>query len=140
MTNEADIGVQMNDFRRDFASLRDALEEALVGQREAIEMALVALFAGGHLLLEGPPGVGKTLLGRTLAELLDVDYRRIQFTSDLMPADVIGTYVVMESQGRRRFEFTQGPDLHQPAAGRRDQSGHAQDPGGVVRGVGGTLV
>ena len=109
MTDEADIGVQLDEFRRDFATLRDALEAALVGQREAIEMALVTLFAGGHLLLEGPPGVGKTLLGRTLAELLDVDYRRIKFTSDLMPADVIGTYVVMEAQGRRRFEFTQGP-------------------------------
>ncbi len=95
--------------RADYRKLRDALGSVLVGQESALDLTLAALLGGGHVLLEGPPGVGKTLLGRTLAELLETDYRRIQFTSDLMPSDIIGTYVIMESGGRRRFEFQQGP-------------------------------
>ena len=109
MSDEPDLKRELQQFAADFAALRQALAEVLVGHAEAIELTLAAMVAGGHVLLDGPPGVGKTLLGRTLAQLLDVKYRRIQFTSDLMPADVIGTYVVMESQGRRRFEFQQGP-------------------------------
>jgi len=109
MSDEPDLKQELGQFAKDFDALRQALAEVLVGHAEAIELTLAALVAGGHVLLDGPPGVGKTLLGRTLAQLLDVKYRRIQFTSDLMPADVIGTYVVMESQGRRRFEFQQGP-------------------------------
>jgi len=109
MSDEPDLKQELAQFAKDFDALRQALAEVLVGHAEAIELTLAALVAGGHVLLDGPPGVGKTLLGRTLAQLLDVKYRRIQFTSDLMPADVIGTYVVMESQGRRRFEFQQGP-------------------------------
>ncbi len=109
MSDEPDLKRELSQFATDFAALRQALAEVLVGHAEAIELTLAAMVAGGHVLLDGPPGVGKTLLGRTLAQLLDVKYRRIQFTSDLMPADVIGTYVVMESQGRRRFEFQQGP-------------------------------
>ena len=109
MSDEPDLKRELSQFATDFAALRQALAEVMVGHAEAIELTLAAMVAGGHVLLDGPPGVGKTLLGRTLAQLLDVKYRRIQFTSDLMPADVIGTYVVMESQGRRRFEFQQGP-------------------------------
>ena len=81
----------------------------IVGQAEIIDAALTALVVGGHVLIEGTPGLGKTLLARTVADVLDLDFHRIQFTSDLMPADVIGTYVVMEVQGKRKFEFQQGP-------------------------------
>jgi len=96
-------------FREGVALLRQELKRVIVGQDEVIEGLLTALFCGGHVLLDGEPGLGKTLLVRTLADSMSVDFRRIQFTSDLMPADVIGTYVVMESHGRRQFEFQQGP-------------------------------
>ncbi len=109
MSDEPDLRQELPQFSKDFAALRQTLADVVVGHAEAVELTLAALVAGGHVLLDGPPGVGKTLLGRTLAQALDVQYRRIQFTSDLMPADVIGTYIVMESQGRRRFEFQQGP-------------------------------
>lgn len=109
MSTEVDVTQDLSQFRADYQKLREAISQVLVGQDEIIDFTLAALFAGGNVLLEGPPGVGKTLLGRTLAGLLSVNYRRIQCTSDLMPADVIGTYVIMESGGRRRFEFQQGP-------------------------------
>jgi MoxR-like ATPase len=82
----------------------------IVGQEEAVEHTLVALFAGGHVLLEGVPGLGKTLLVRTLADVLDLSFSRIQFTPDLMPADILGTNLVIENaDGRRVFEFQAGP-------------------------------
>lgn len=104
-----DLAGQLDQFRVDFDALRKQVERVVVGQQRVIEGALIALVAGGHVLLEGGPGLGKTLLVRTIAGSLDLGFRRIQFTPDLMPADVIGTYVVMESHGRRTFEFQQGP-------------------------------
>jgi MoxR-like ATPase len=96
-------------FRSDFEALRNEVSSIILGQDDVVTATLIALVAGGHVLVEGVPGLGKTLLAKTLADALSLDFRRIQFTPDLMPADVIGTYVVLESQGRRRFEFQQGP-------------------------------
>jgi MoxR-like ATPase len=109
MSNVDAFEAQIESFRADFNALRQQLARVLVGQHEVVEGTLTALIAGGHVLLEGPPGLGKTLLVRTLAAALAVEFRRIQFTLDLMPADIIGTYVIMESHGRRQFEFQQGP-------------------------------
>ncbi|MBI3724395.1 AAA family ATPase [bacterium] len=99
------------DFRDRFSKLESEIARRIVGQREVIRDVLVALFAGGHVLLEGVPGIGKTLLVRTLAEALDARFSRIQFTPDLMPADVLGTRVVVEDEktGKRAFVFEPGP-------------------------------
>ncbi len=101
---------QFEAFRADLEALHRELAKRVVGQEEAIQSLLTALVVGGHVLLEGLPGTGKTLLVRSLADAVDLSFRRIQCTADLMPADIIGTYVVMETpQGRRTFEFHKGP-------------------------------
>ena len=93
-----------------FRRLRDEIGKVVVGQDETVVNTLVALVAGGHVLLEGVPGLGKTLLVRTLAAALHSQFSRIQFTPDLMPADLIGTNVMLERpQGQRYFEFQPGP-------------------------------
>ncbi|MBS0661022.1 MAG: MoxR family ATPase [Verrucomicrobia bacterium] len=98
------------EFREKFETLRAALASVIVGQREVIEGVLAAFFAGGHVLLEGAPGLGKTVLVRTLAEAVDLQFSRVQFTPDLMPADILGTSIIREDEdGRRRFEFQPGP-------------------------------
>ena len=109
MSSEA-IKEQLSQFRTDFARLRQEIAKVIVGQDDIVEGTLTALIAGGHVLLEGVPGLGKTLLVRTLADALHLKFSRIQFTPDLMPADLIGTNVVLESaDGARRFEFQRGP-------------------------------
>ena len=101
---------KLEDFRNDFQRIRDEVAKVVVGQDRVVENTLIALFASGHCLLEGVPGLGKTLLVRTLASVLDLKYSRIQFTPDLMPADIIGTRIVMENdEGRRKFHFQRGP-------------------------------
>ncbi len=97
-----------------FQALARAIEEELgkliVGQQDLVRSVLIALIAGGHVLLEGQPGLGKTVLVRSLARVLDLSFSRVQFTPDLMPADVTGTHIVTEDEsGRRRFEFQPGP-------------------------------
>lgn len=100
----------LDSFRDDFNRLRSEIAKVIVGHEDIVEGTLTALVAGGHVLLEGVPGLGKTLLVRTLADALHCSFQRIQFTPDLMPADMIGTNVVLEgSDGHRRFEFQPGP-------------------------------
>ena len=98
------------EFREKFGQVRDEVSKLIVGQRKVIDDVLTALFAGGNCLLEGVPGLGKTLLVRTLSEVLNLEFRRIQFTPDLMPADIIGTRIVVEDEsGKKSFEFQKGP-------------------------------
>ncbi|MEX0977765.1 MAG: MoxR family ATPase [Pirellulales bacterium] len=93
-----------------YGAVREELGRVIVGHHDIVHGILTCLFVGGHCLLEGVPGLGKTLLVRTLAKTLDLDFSRIQFTPDLMPADILGTNMVMESpDGKRFFEFQRGP-------------------------------
>jgi MoxR-like ATPase len=101
---------EMDDFRTDFYRLRNEISKVIVGQEEILDDMLISLIAGGHVLLEGVPGLGKTLTVKTLAEALHLEFHRIQFTPDLMPADLIGTNVFIEGpDGRKMFEFQKGP-------------------------------
>src|SRR6476646_7157992 len=97
-------------FRDAYGALRAEIGKVIVGHESIVEGTLIALLAGGHVLLEGVPGLGKTLLVRTLSQVLDISFNRVQFTPDLMPADILGTNIVMETPGgRREFVFQKGP-------------------------------
>ncbi len=113
MADVDDVQVErlVKTFCDEFAKLRAEVGKMIVGHAEIVDGVLVCLFAGGHVLLEGVPGLGKTLLIRTLSEALSLDFSRIQFTPDLMPADIIGTNIIVEDPdtGRRHFEFQRGP-------------------------------
>jgi MoxR-like ATPase len=101
---------RVREFVSAFEGLRAEVEKVIVGHREIIDHVLIGMFAGGHVLLEGVPGLGKTLLVKTLAEGLDLTFSRIQFTPDLMPADIIGTNIIVEdADGRKHFQFQHGP-------------------------------
>jgi len=101
---------QLDGFRDDFGRLQSEIAKVIVGQHDILNDTIIALIAGGHVLLEGVPGLGKTLTVRTLADALRLSFHRIQFTPDLMPADLIGTNVVIEApDGRKMFEFQKGP-------------------------------
>ena len=91
--------------------LREAIGQAIVGQHDVVEQLLTGLLAGGHCLLEGVPGLGKTLLVRTLGQALELGFRRVQFTPDLMPSDILGTEILEEDHGtgHRHFKFQPGP-------------------------------
>src|SRR4051812_30396716 len=96
-------------FRAAYARVRDEIGKVIVGHPDVINGVLTCLFVGGHVLLEGVPGLGKTLLVRTLAQVLDLKFSRVQFTPDLMPSDIIGTNITTEHEGNRRFAFQAGP-------------------------------
>ena len=104
------IEEKIQSFRKDYEALRAEIGKVIVGHDAIVEGTLIAVFSGGHVLLEGVPGLGKTLLVRTLSEVLDMSFNRIQFTPDLMPADILGTNIVMETTGgKREFQFQRGP-------------------------------
>jgi MoxR-like ATPase len=101
---------QAEEFRRRYAAVKEQVGRVIVGHEEVVHGVLTCLFVGGHCLLEGVPGLGKTLLVRTLAETLALPFNRIQFTPDLMPSDILGTNIITETpEGRRVFEFQKGP-------------------------------
>ena len=110
----------------------DQVERAIVGKRAALELVLAGVLAGGHVLLQDSPGLGKTLAARTLAQTLGLPFRRVQFTPDLLPADVTGSFVW--DQKRRRVPVPAGPAVRRAAARRRDQPHPAQDAVGAARG------
>jgi MoxR-like ATPase len=100
----------VSEFQQTFRQIQAETAKAVVGHEEMVENILVAFFAGGHVLIEGVPGTGKTLIVRSLAEVLNLSFNRIQFTVDLMPADITGTRMVMDREdGRREFTFIEGP-------------------------------
>src|SRR5512141_2592282 len=104
------IQEKVESFRGDYSKVRAEIGKIIVGHDAIVDGTLIALFAGGHVLLEGVPGLGKTLLVRTLGQVLELSFNRIQFTPDLMPSDILGTNLVMETpSGRREFQFQKGP-------------------------------
>src|SRR5882757_6843493 len=113
MTESVDASAvrgQVEEFRQRIDALRAEIAKAIVGNREVVDGVLTCMLAGSHALLEGVPGLGKTMLVRTLAEALHLQFSRVQFTPDMMPADIIGTTVIDENQsGQKSFSFRKGP-------------------------------
>src|ERR1700691_3323931 len=108
MTNDFEVGLQQA--KAAIGMLRDAIGRVIVGEGEVVDQVMWGLAAGGHVLLEGAPGLGKTLLVRTLSGCLDLKFSRIQFTPDLMPSDVTGTNILVSSaEGGRHFSLHKGP-------------------------------
>src|SRR6516225_1516398 len=99
-----DVETTVSGFTNDLRRLRAEIGTMIVGQEEIVEGVVMCLLGGGHALLEGVPGLGKTMLVRTLAECMHATFSRIQFTPDLMPADIVGTNVITEDHGVKRFE------------------------------------
>src|SRR5437868_6615216 len=101
---------EIRSFQRAFAELQAEMAKSVVGCDEVIRDILICFFAGGNLLIESSPGLGKTLLVKTLSRVVDLKFSRVQFTPDLMPADILGTNIVTEgTDGKRYFEFQKGP-------------------------------
>jgi MoxR-like ATPase len=104
------VDARLRQFAETYRRITEEVRRVIVGHDEVVQGVLLCLLAEGHAILEGVPGIGKTLLVRTLAEALDLEFRRIQFTPDLMPADIVGTNVIVETpEGRRDWEFRPGP-------------------------------
>ena len=101
--------MQPEQFQQTFNRLEAEVQKVIVGHNDLIRKILIAFFAGGHVLLEGVPGLGKTLLVKALTHALGMSFKRIQFTPDLMPSDIVGTEVLTDTSGRREFQFKKGP-------------------------------
>ena len=101
--------MEPEQFQQTFKQLEAEVQNVIVGHDDLIRKVLIAFFAGGHVLLEGVPGLGKTLLVKSLSQALGMSFKRIQFTPDLMPSDIVGTEVLTENIGRREFQFKKGP-------------------------------
>src|SRR5687767_8318842 len=109
-TKPRSLGDVLQDFSHHRRLMQDELQKVIVGQADVIEQLFAAIFTRGHCLLEGVPGLAKTLMVSTLARILDVSFKRIQFTPDLMPSDITGTNVLEEDEaGKRNFRFVEGP-------------------------------
>ncbi len=114
MTDAASMPERAEQFRQAFTRVSEEIGKVMVGHTDIVRGVLTCMFVGGHCLLEGVPGLGKTLLVRTLGQAMDLKFSRIQFTPDLMPADVIGTNIIAESpDGKRVFTFQSGPIFSQ---------------------------
>jgi MoxR-like ATPase len=110
MTTTPNVDERLRQFRETFDRITQEVRRVIVGHQDVMDGVLLCLLTGGHAILEGVPGIGKTLLVRTLAEALDLEFKRIQFTPDLMPADIVGTNVIVETEGGGRdWEFRPGP-------------------------------
>ncbi|MHC4985825.1 MAG: AAA family ATPase, partial [Planctomycetota bacterium] len=108
--NDTDFQQQIDAFQRDAGAAAEQISRVIVGHADVIDQTLACLLAGGHVLLEGVPGLGKTLLVRTLAGAMDLSFSRIQFTPDLMPSDITGTTVIEDGpDGLTQFRFQEGP-------------------------------
>jgi len=107
ITDASNLSIE--EFRQTAAAIEAEVGKLIVGQEEVVRHVLIAVLGGGHVLLEGVPGLGKTMLIRTLGRALDLKFSRIQFTPDLMPADIVGTDILVESEGERGFRFQPGP-------------------------------
>src|ERR1700676_3976271 len=109
--DSAELQVRIDRFQKVHADIVAEVRKVIVGQEEVIEQVMVALFVGGHCLITGLPGTAKTLLVRTLSQILGLDFKRIQFTPDLMPSDITGTDIIEEdpTTGRRTWTFVPGP-------------------------------
>ncbi len=109
-TSVESMQAEAAQFRDRYTAVRDMIGRVIVGHDDIVHGVLTAILCGGHCLLEGVPGLGKTMLVRTLADVLDLNFNRVQFTPDLMPADILGTNMIVEDEaGRRKFEFQKGP-------------------------------
>ncbi|HLD42987.1 MAG TPA: AAA family ATPase, partial [Candidatus Nanoarchaeia archaeon] len=99
----------MKNYKETFEEVLKEVNKAVIGQDKVIEQVLIAVLCDSHALLEGYPGLAKTLLVRTLADIMDLKFSRIQSTPDLMPSDITGTYIIEEDRGKRQFKFQPGP-------------------------------
>ena len=102
---------EIAELSQKITALRTSMSQVIIGQHEVIDSLLICLLAGGHALVEGVPGLGKTLLVKSLAQATDLEFRRVQFTPDLMPSDIVGTEILEEDSSTRQrvFRFQQGP-------------------------------